>query len=70
MTKERNDQWNEIEEETEFEVEDILERRRIKVELEKEMKVETEAENQFSSHIPGDVHKTEVQTDKDKWVRD
>ena len=32
------------------------------------MEVETEAENEFDSCIAGDTHKTEVQTDKDKWV--
>ena len=49
MTKERNDQWNEIEEEMEVEVEDILEKRRIKVEFGKEMEVETENDKEFDS---------------------
>ena len=47
--------WNEIEEETEVEVEDILEKRRIKVELGKEIEVETEADKEFDSCIVGDT---------------
>ena len=54
-TKERNDQWNEIGEETEVEVEDILEKRRIKVELGKEMEVETETDKEFDRCIVGDT---------------
>ena len=55
MTKERNDQWNEIEEETKFEVEDILEKIRIKVELGKEREVETETDKEFDSCILSDI---------------
>ena len=42
-------------EETEVEVEDILEKIRIKVELGKEMEVETEAKIEFYSYIMGDT---------------
>ena len=42
-------------EETEVEVEDILEKIRIKVELGKEMEVETENDKEFDSWIMGDT---------------
>ena len=42
-------------EETEVEVEDILEKIRIKVELGKEMEVETETDKEFDSCIVGDT---------------
>ena len=42
-------------EETEVEVEDILEKIRIKVELGNKMEVETEADKEFDSHIVGDT---------------
>ena len=42
-------------EETEVEDEDILENRRIKVELGKEMEVKTEADKEFDSCIMGDT---------------
>ena len=70
MTEERNDQWKEIEEEKVVEFENISEKRRIKVELGKEMEVETEAEKEFNNHIVGYTYKTEVETDQHKCVRD
>ena len=35
----------------------------------KEIEVETETDKEFDSWIVGDTYKTEVWTDKDKWMQ-
>ena len=49
--------WNEIEDETEVEVEDVIERIRIKVELDKGMKVKADAESEFNNDEGSRVEK-------------